>query len=311
MQAMAVEQENTTVLNRNIELFLSSNSSLEIDEQFGRNALANYLAELALISSGVPFSELGFSERRAALLPSIIPFSADNFNQFATVQNLDNRQSVLPGSIAVLKLAGVMRSQDGLSSYGADTVTGWLRSAYNNPNIDGVIIETETGGGEAMAGTKIDNVISERNKPVIGFAHMAASAGYRALSNADEIIGAGTASQFGSIGVMIALNKKRIEDTKASMDFIYGDATPNKNGADRALMNGDLGPMKEYINNMTAEFHQQVIKARDLQGRADIKETLSGSMFGAMDAKKRGLIDMVGNMQTAVKRVRALKSKYK
>ena len=309
MQSMSTEQGKISPLNRSIELFLTSNSSLEIDEQFGRNALSNYLSELALISAGVPFSELGFSERRSSLLPTIIPFSASTLGQIVTSQNLD--KSVQPGSIAVLKLSGVMRSQDGISSYGADTMTAWLRSAYNNPNIDGIIIETESGGGEAFAGTKIDNAISERNKPVIGFAHMAASAAYRALSAADEIVAAGPGAQFGSIGAMYQIDRAVMAEIKTRYDLIIGKDAPQKNAAARMATDGDYSGYQKSADEYTAEFHQQVIKARGVQGRADIKETLSGAMFGAMDAKKRGLIDMVGNMQTAIKRVRALKSKYK
>ena len=305
---MAVQEEKIAPLNRNIELFLTSNSSLEIDEQFGRNALSNYLSELALISAGVPFAELGFSERRASLLPTIIPFSA-SLGQIVTAQNLD--KSVQPGSIAVLKLSGVMRSQDGISSYGADTLVSWLRSAYNNPNIEGIIIETESGGGEAFSGTKIDNAISERNKPVVGFAHMAASAAYRALSAADEIIAAGPGAQFGSIGAMYQIDRAVMAEIKSRYDLVIGKDAPQKNAEMRMATEGDYSGYQKSADQYTAEFHQQVIKARSLQGRADIKETLSGAMFGAMDAKKRGLIDMVGNMQTAMKRVRALKSKFK
>jgi len=302
---MQSEQQHIA-LNRSIEALLMPGAFLEIEEQFGLSALSGYLSEVALIAAGVPFSEMRFSERRAALLPCIVPLSAENF---VSVQNLESRQNVPAGSIAVLKINGVMRSQDGLSSYGADTFAGWLRSAYNNPNIEGVIIESESGGGEAMAGTKIENALSERNKPVVAFAHMAASAAYRAVSSADEIIGAGPASQFGSIGVMYEIDKKKLAEIKERYDIILSDHNPEKIADQRAAIAGDYSGLKATANRYAAEFHTQVKKSRPLSG--DIKETLSGAMFGAADAKQRGLIDMVGNMQTAVRRVRALKSKYK
>jgi len=296
-------------LNRAIEALLMPGAVLEIEEQFGMSALSNYLSEVALIAAGVPFAELGFSERRASLLPRLLPFSAaGDVGQLVAVQNLE-KQNVPANSIALLKLNGVMRSQDGLSSYGADTFSNWLRSAYSNPNVAGIVIESESGGGEAMAGTKIENALSERNKPVVAYAHMAASAAYRAVSSADEIIGAGPASQFGSIGVMYEIDKKKLSEIKERYEVILSDHNPKKIAEQRNAINGDYSGLKDAANKMAAEFHAQIKKSRPLTG--DIKETLSGAMFGAMEAKQRGLIDMVGNLQTAVRRVHALKSKYK
>lgn len=295
---------DNTHLNNAIELMLASNPVWEINEAFGYAQLNGYLSELAMLSGGVQFSELGISEKRHAGLPRIVGVSGN----IVTSQNIQNRDVIRPGSVAVLKLQGVMRSQDGLSSYGMDSFTGWLRDAYENPNIDAVIIEAESGGGETMAGTKLQLAVSERNKPVIGFAHMAASAAYRGLLGVDELIGAGDAAEFGSIGTFIPIDKKMLDVYRERFQFIYATQSPNKNAGERALFNGDTSELQAYVDRLTAQFHNEVKSMRSLTGNdKEVKHTLSGAMFSATEAKQLGLIDSIGNFQYAMKRAKRMK----
>lgn len=292
-------------LNNVIELVLSSNQIWEINEHFGISALNGYLSELSMLSAGVPFDQLGIQKRREQSIPRILAHDANNI---VSAFDISSKSAIKPGAIAILQLKGVMRSQDGISSYGMDTFIGWLRDAYENPNIQGVIIETESGGGESTAGTKLQVAISEKNKPVVAFAYMAASAAYRGILGVDEIIGAGDASEFGSLGTFVPIDKKALTEYRERFEFVYASQAPNKNIHERGLLSGDIGPMQEYVDRLTAQFHNEVKNMRTLTGSsANIKHTLSGAMFPAQEAKERGLIDSVGNLQYAIKRVKKMK----
>lgn len=296
--------EQKQFLNSAIELALASVQVWEVNEAFGWTALNGYFSELAMLQAGVPFAELGISKRREKSLPYIVTPQSN----IVTSQNLENRDIIRPGSTAVLKLQGVMRSQDGLSSYGMDTFTGWLRDAYENPNIDSIIIESESGGGESAAGTKLQIAISERNKPVIGWAHMAASAAYRGLLGVDELIASSDASEFGSLGTFIPIDKKALQEYRERYQFIYSTQTPEKNGGQRALIEGDASKLQAYVDQLTTQFHNEVKSMRSLRGNAsEVKHTLSGAMFSAVEAKQRGLIDSIGNFQYAMKRAKKMK----
>ena len=295
--------EQRQFLNNAIELALSSVQVWEVNEAFGWTALNGYFSELAMLQAGVPFAELGISKRREKSLPQIVtPHAA-----LVGARNLQRNDAIPRGSTALLKLQGVMRSQDGLSSYGMDTFTGWLRDAYENPNIDSIIIESESGGGESIAGAKLQVAISERNKPVISWSHMEASAAYRGLVGVDEKIASGEAAEFGSLGTFIPIDKTVLQEYRERYQFIYSTQTPEKNGGQRALIDGDSSKLQDYIDQLTTQFHNEVKNARRLTGSAaNIGKTLSGAMFSANEAKQRGLIDSIGNFQYAMKRAKKM-----
>lgn len=296
--------------NRDIENFILTAEFMEMDFDYGMQQFNSYLQDLLFLSAGGKYKDLGISERRKESAPRLISF---NEGAYGTVTNWDLYDGNTPkGSIALLKLSGVMRTQGGISSPGMDRLVSELRSAYTNDNISGIIIDTYSGGGESSAGNLVKAAIMERNKPVVGLATMAASAAYRALSGADEIIAMGDQAEFGSIGTMITLDKKAIDKFRERFMDIYGEDAPNKNGEHRAAIGGDYSKLQKRVSDLTRSFHEEIKRDRPLRGGDDmIKDTLSGSMFPAKVAQKRGLVDAVGNLPYAIKRVVSLnKAKY-
>jgi len=304
--------------NRDIEAFLSLNECLEIEVEFGFRELNRYLQDLALLSMNVNFSELGISRRREEKQAKVLLFSeASNSGQepgtysFASWRDLYFKKEIPPGSIAVLSLTGVMRSESSLSSPGVDSMIEDLRNAYNHPNVQGVIIETNSGGGESLAGTMLKSAIQERNKPVVGFGHLVASAAYRALSGADEIISSSEYSEFGSIGTMVTMDSEFLNAYRARFSDFYGSGATGKNFEFRQALAGNYTPLQLRVDELTAKFQDEIKRDRPLRGeRASIAETVSGKVFDGQESKKRGLVDGIGTMQYAVKRVRSLSKKY-
>ena len=313
---MAEEKEpiKTAPVNADIEGFLLHAGSLEIDFQFGIMEYFRYLEDLRLMSLGFEFKDLGIWQRRESARPSlIIPNSAagGTYNFVDKFALNDPESEIAKGSIALLKLNGVMRAQSGISSPGVDRLITDLRAAYANEKIAGVIVETNSGGGESISGTMLKSAIQERNKPVVGFGHLVASAAYRALSGSDEIIASGNGAEFGSIGTMVTIDQKTLEKYRERFVDFYGAGAPGKNEDFRAAVAGDFSGIQRRVDKLTASFQEEIARERQLQGGKETKkETINGSVFSAQDAKKRGLVDMVGTMQTAVKRVNALRVKY-
>lgn len=301
--------EGVAPLNRDIENFLLTSEFLELDFDYGFQQLNIYLQDLMFLRSGGKFKDLGIAERRHSLAPRLIVPSDASFTIVDKWDLMGNNTP--PGSIALLKLSGVMRSQSAMSSPGVDRLASDLRTAYNNQNVKGIVLETISGGGETMAGNMLKSALTERNKPVVGFGHLGASAAFRALSGTDEIIAAGDGAEFGSIGTMISLDNKMMAKLSTRFTEIYGSDTPNKNGEFRKALAGDFSGLQDRVNQLTKSFHDEIKRDRPLQGDASrIKDTLSGAMFSAKEAKSRGLVDAIGNLNFAVRRVNALQSKY-
>lgn len=297
-------------LNRDIEFFLTTSTNLEMDFGFGLSELNRYLQDISMLQAGVKFKDLGISERKNSCLPKLIIPNESTY-QLVDRWDIQSLNDTPFGSIALLNLRGVMRSESGLSSPGVDRLAQDLRNAYNNPNVKGVVLETLSGGGESMAGNILKSALQERNKPVVGFVHLGASAAYRALTGTDEIIASSAQAEFGSIGTMITLDKKTLEEYRERFVDIYGTDVPNKNGDLRAAIEGDFSKLQTRIDSLTKEFHKEIMNDRPLRGdQSFVKETLSGAVFNATESKRRGLVDAIGNLQFAIRRVNALKSKY-
>ncbi|MGL4641005.1 MAG: S49 family peptidase [Shewanella sp.] len=295
-----------------IDLFLMSSQFLELDREFGMQQMNIMLQELAMAQAGGKrIVTESIRQRSLAAMPRLI-VSSDNATGFNLVNNWDMMDGNVPaGSIALLKLSGVMRTQSGFSSPGIDRLANDLRMAYNNTNIRGVILETLSGGGESMAGNVLKSALSERNKPVIGWGHLVASAAFRALTGTDEIIMSSQSAEVGSIGTMISMDTKELNKFRERFTEFYGKDAPNKNGEFRKANAGDFSAIQERVDKLTVEFHNEIKRDRSLQGDSEkIKETLSGAMFNAIEGKKRGLVDGIGALPYAVKRVNALQSKY-
>jgi ClpP class serine protease len=287
--------------NKLLSLFF--NSQWLIDESAAREALATYLREEKQIQSGVKYSELGISARRHAQKPTLL--STDNTIQPLTAESIS---SGTIGQIAHIKLSGTMFSDDQLSTIGATSIARDIRIASSSNSVDAILIEVNSGGGEAKSAPIIAGAIKDSSKPVIAFVHTAASAAYWAIAGADEIVMSSTLSEAGSIGAYITMDKVLVSVFQEEFEEIYSDLSPEKNKIWRAYEQGDSAPMKEYLNDLVKIFHKEVKSNRPLTADS-IDSTLSGGVFFAKDAIKRGLADSIGTLDEAVSKARKWKRK--
>ena len=215
----------------------------------------------------------------------------------------DEKLSSLPkGTVVKLFLNDYMSVQGGFCQMGVQELANNLLFYRDNPNIEGAILEVNSGGGEAMAGQIMYNAIRDFKKPVVAYVHTAGSAAYLSIAGVKEIIASGELSRLGSIGALISLDKKFIQLYKDRFDDIYSDLSSDKNSGIRSYIEtGDSTGIKEMLNESVRAFQSIVESNRDIKKR---DETLRGGMFQAAEAKKRGLADMIGSEELAIKRLR-------
>jgi ClpP class serine protease len=294
----------TEITNRDIDEFILY-GEFHIEASFAQAALSNYNEELRLRNAGVKYKELGVEERKAAQAPSAVLYSEGKVFSFQNI-NLSDKNAVPQGSFAHLKLTGVMRAQGGMSTRGIDSLINDLQSAFQNDHISGILLECNTGGGEAIAGTMLQSALTDAPKPVVAYCHQLASAGIAGTLPVDEIIASSNMARFGSIGTLVSVNKKFLEKYKATTSDVYASQSTEKNAAFRAILAGDNAVLQSELDKSNSIFLQEVQTHRNLRGNAaTVAHTLSGAMFDAQEAKKRGLIDGVGSTQYALKRLAA------
>lgn len=288
-------------------LFLNriiSSANWQIDKAWGMQILSSYLHDLDMIQNGVPFSELMYSEKRAESRRIQISNEIEDFSE--TTLDLSSFEGTIPeNSIAELKLSGVMTLEDGLCHQGINSLAQSLQQADNHKSISGVLLEVNSGGGEALAGSVLQNTIRDMKTPVVTYTHFLGSAAVRGTLGTKEIIASSKDVSVGSIGAMISLNLEAIEEHKETYKELYAESSPNKNAEWRALLEGNETPLIKRVTETADFFRSEVKKHRPLKG--NIEETLKGGIFTANKAKSKGLIDGIGTKAYAVRRLRTHK----
>lgn len=261
----------------------------EVDLDWGLGELASFMAS----------SELNLPKEhyQAAKEAKAMSF-------FNTGGILSNRDAA---NIAVITMSGVMMVEGGMCSYGMRDVVREFEKAYSMSNVEGIIFNVHSGGGESTAGDMIYNVLMDRNKPVVTHTSYLCSAAIKATLPSDEIITYTDATLVGSIGTMYSIDRKALKYLMKNNFDIYSKKSPRKNEEFRSLLQGDASLFENRATELDERFMDRVKKNRKLQGgKSMVNDTLSGAVFvagGNEGAKARGLVDGHGSFQYAVKRL--------
>lgn len=281
-----------------------ANQELLIDKQWG-------LSELSKISLHQELGDNWLSYVKEQKTQSRV----SSYNQLGYLQGSysdSDISKISEDSILSITITGLMLSRGGLCDYGMDYYEGLLNAAYANPKIKGILLEMESGGGFSVAGDILYNAIKQKNKPVLTYTTLLASAAVKGTLASDEIWAASASTRIGSIGTMLSIPRSILvpKEDEGEEEY-YSDDSPNKNIGWRKLMEGDSTLIIQELTQLDRSFMKLVQDSRPLKGGADkIKSTLDGSVFLASEAKSRGLIDRIGTKKEAINRLLALSKNY-
>ena len=216
------------------------------------------------------------------------------------------------GSVAIITMVGALTKYGGDCHFGADDYAQYLRMAFANPRISGVVLRMDGPGGSVNAIQTMVETLQARNKPVITHADMAASAHYWVAAHTDFIMGADTISGgFGSIGVLLTwadmseyYKKKGVE-----LKTIYAPESTQKNSEWEEALKGNFDPLKnEVLSPLAQKFQQAVLTTRTKL--KDKENALAGKFYSTERALEIGLIDGIGTMEEAIRKIQTLKILY-
>ena len=308
---MAQETQPTT--NRRIDQLIVE-ANWQIEPKWALGQLKRYANELDLIDSGVSISELGYAERRANQRPAFYAINGQTVQRLRSeeddeeedpfYQEEDKDEPEVLGKVAVLKMTGVMQTQDSLSTRGVATLCEDIRNCNADPSIGAIVLKVESGGGMSLAGQMLQGAIKDSHLPVVVHADFMASAAVRGTLQADHIMAAGPGTEVGSIGSMISIDKWWANYYKKNYDDLYSRKARDKNREWREYLKGNKGPLVDSATKDDEIFMQEVIEHRPLRG--DTGKTLRGGMFFAEEALERGLVDSIGTFNEAIIRATVL-----
>jgi ClpP class serine protease len=309
---LSEQQAPAVALPAAIGALLASGEPLYIERGFALQAFYGLMADYEARANGADYRDLGVSQRRHEAMAGVL-MASNNYSFLRDPGLIRNAALTPPGSFAMLQLTGVMTAEGSASTPGAEQMASDLRAAYSNPNLDGILIRGNSGGGGADAMRVLQTALSERNKPVLFWASLAASAAYGVAAATDEVIAAFSAAKFGSIGAVIPVNKTLLKLFDDNFVELVGRNSPLKNEPIRNAQRGDYALLQAIADEETDLFHDNIRSLRALtdSSRTRMADTLSGAVFTTAEAMRRGLVDNVGNLQFALKRARVWADKYK
>lgn len=237
---------------------------------------------------------------------------------FTAIDNNGNSYSAYDdapeGSIALISLKGTMIKEDTWCDFGTVAIAARITEAVNHPNISGIIIIIDSGGGAVNSIQPLIEAIQGTEKPIIGFVDdVAASAAYYFASFLSMIIASKSPSAMvGSIGVMMSFVDVQPFYEKAGYKFhtIYAPESTHKNLPFENALKGDYTLLQSELLSPLAQTFQNTVR-ENRKGKLDesVDGILAGKMFFAKDALAAGLIDKIGNLETAIQMAIELSAK--
>ena len=232
------------------------------------------------------------------------------FEYFQLLQS-EKDIEIFEDKIAVIVARGtIVNGVQPPGTIGGDSTSRLIREAHENENVKAIVLRVDSGGGGVFASEQIrQELLAAKEKGIKYIASMgnvAASGGYWISANADEIW-ASHNTITGSIGIFgivptfdRALNEIGINNdgVKTSKLDLSGDPT-------RPLSEGFSKIIQSSIEHGYKRFISLVGESRNMS-LEDVDSIAQGRVWAGSKALELGLIDNIGNLESAIERVAEL-----
>ncbi len=213
-------------------------------------------------------------------------------------------KSTAKDKIAVIYAQGEIKYGEGDETYiGQEKIIKAIRKALKSDAIKAIVLRVNSPGGSGLASDLIwrELELAKDKKPlVVSMGNYAASGGYYIACNAAKIFAEPT-TVTGSIGVFgiipnfskfvdrIGINAEQIQTNKQSLGYSVFEP-----------MNEDFYKVTlEGVEDFYELFLDRVAKGRNMT-RDQVNEIAQGRVWTGVQAKEKGLVDELGNLDDAV-----------
>ncbi|QJC36807.1 signal peptide peptidase SppA [Enterobacteriaceae endosymbiont of Donacia vulgaris] len=209
------------------------------------------------------------------------------------------------GNISVITI-------DGLITYGnngSDIIVNAIHRVYKNPRIKGLILRINSPGGDIIASQAIYNeltLLKKAHKPIVVIMGKVAASGAYWISTIADFIIADKVSLTGSIGIfgiinnfnnilnLIGINRDGVSiSERFNLSLNEKLSSIEKKIIELNIKNG----YEKFINLVSQQRHLPI---------AQVKKLANGMVFLGKDAKKYGLIDDIGDFDSAIIKISQL-----
>ena len=189
------------------------------------------------------------------------------------------------------------------------TVVQQVRSLMQNKKVAAVVLYVDSPGGSASASEAMKSALDQlaKDRPVVVYMNNVAASGGYFIATSGQYIVAQPGTITGSIGVIMGkpitqgmFDKLRInrvsfargENAKISTDF-------------EPFTDDQRKTMRDGIEHMYDQFIERVADARDMT-KEEVDAIGGGRVWTGAQAKENGLVDELGDLQTAIAKAKSL-----
>lgn len=207
--------------------------------------------------------------------------------------------------IAVIVATGNIVSGKGDdSSIGSDKFAKEIRDARLNDKVKAVVLRINSPGGSALASDVIwrEIVLTSQTKPIIAsMSDVAASGGYYMAMGCDTIV-AQPNTITGSIGIFgVLFNMQNFLNDKLGVttDVVETGELSNLFKVTRPLSDYERSIIQVTIEQGYDTFTRKAAEGRNMS-IDQLREVASGRVWSGVEAKDRGLVDVMGGLDDAI-----------
>ncbi|MDN3203055.1 signal peptide peptidase SppA [Algoriphagus sediminis] len=221
------------------------------------------------------------------------------FNKTVSSKNLTSKNR-----IAVILAEGQIVSGDVDGMLSSDKFAREIRKARKNDNIDAIVLRVNSPGGSILASEVIwkEMVEAKKVKPlIVSMGEVAASGGYYISAPADTIV-AQPNTITGSIGIFgLFFNVEELVTDKLGIttDVVETGELSDFMNPGRELTQVEMDIVQKNIEDGYETFISKVVEGRGMTAE-QVKEVASGRVWTGTQAKERGLVDVLGGLDTAI-----------
>lgn len=213
--------------------------------------------------------------------------------------------AVLPVEGPLFRHANLFTAISGATSY--DTLATDFAAAVKDPNIDAIVLNVDSPGGDAMGVSEFaDQIFAARgSKPIIAYVDgQTASAAYWIAAAADQVVTSDT-GMIGSIGAVLSIQDTRQRDAKNGVTTheIVSSQSPFKR-VDPATEAGH-SKLQALVDSLAAVFIDKVAQYRGVSTDTVLQEFGQGGSFVGQAAVDAGLADRVGSFEAVIAELQA------
>ncbi len=219
--------------------------------------------------------------------------------------------------VVVIDVKGEITSQNGVASLfssemaSAPIINSQIQAAMDDPDVVGIVLDMNTPGGDVVASDMIYQKVNEAKAAgltvVTSMETLAASGGYYVAAASDKIL-ANEMTITGSIGVYSVYQDVSGLYEKVGIDQRVIKSGDYKTG-EGLFDEDDNGAEDQIYIDLIESAHDQfktIVSTERGIPLTQMESIADGRIFSGKQGVANGLIDMIGNLEDAVKQVETL-----